>query len=103
ALALAHQPEQQVFRADVVVVEPLRFVLRECQDLACSVGELVEPFHRVERPYPCCASSRRLIDASTRIPPFRTLIARVRHVGVATAWQREARWTGIDGSEFRPA
>jgi hypothetical protein len=29
------------------VVEALRLVLRECQDLASAVGELVEPIHWV--------------------------------------------------------
>ena len=46
ALALPHEPEQQVLRADVVVVEPLRLVLRERQDLARAVRELVEAIHR---------------------------------------------------------
>ena len=45
ALALAHEAEEQVLGADVVVVEPLRFVLREGQDLARAVGELVESVH----------------------------------------------------------
>ena len=45
-LTLADETEQQVLRADVVVVEPLRLVLRECQDLACPIRELVEPIHR---------------------------------------------------------
>ena len=49
ALALADEAEQQVLRADVVVVEPLRLVLRERQDLAGAVRELVEAVHRVER------------------------------------------------------
>ena len=47
ALALADEPEQQVLRADVVVVEPLRFVLRQRQDLARAVRELVEAIHRM--------------------------------------------------------
>ena len=51
ALALADEAQEQVLRADVVVVEPLRFVLRECQDLACPVRELVEAIHPVERPF----------------------------------------------------
>src|SRR5206468_2776614 len=55
ALALADEAEQQVLRADVVVVEPLRLVLRQCQDLARAVGEFVEPLHGVERPFPFCA------------------------------------------------
>ena len=45
-LALADEAEQQVLGADVVVVEPLRLVLRERQDLACAVGELVEAVHQ---------------------------------------------------------
>ena len=51
ALALAHQAEQQVLRADVVVVEPLRLVLRKRQDLARAVRELVEAIHRSNA---CC-------------------------------------------------
>ncbi len=50
-LALADQAEEQVLGADVVVVEPLRFVLSECQDLAGPVRELVEAIHQVERPF----------------------------------------------------
>ena len=45
ALALAHEPEQEVLRPDVVVVEPLRLVLSERQDLARAIGELVETVH----------------------------------------------------------
>ena len=47
ALALAHEAEEQVLRADVVVVEPLRLVLGKRQDLARAIGELVEPVHQV--------------------------------------------------------
>ena len=53
ALALAHQAEEQVLGADVVVVEALRFVLRERQDLARAVRELVESIHPVRTPVPC--------------------------------------------------
>ena len=66
AFPLPHQAEQEVLGADVVVVEALGLVLRKGQDLACPVGELVELFHSVERPFPWCASSRRSIDPSTR-------------------------------------
>jgi hypothetical protein len=52
ALALPNEPEQQVFGADVVVVEPLRLVLSKRQDLARAVRELVEAIHRVERLFP---------------------------------------------------
>ena len=45
AVALADEPEQQVLGADVVVVEALRFFLRERQDLACPLSELVESIH----------------------------------------------------------
>ena len=51
-LALAHEPEQQVLRADVVVVEPLRFVLSQGQDLARAIREFVEAIHQVERLFP---------------------------------------------------
>ena len=55
ALALADEAEQQVLGADVVVVEPLRLVLRQRQDLARAIRELVEAIHRVERLFPCRA------------------------------------------------
>ena len=42
AVALAHQTEQQVLGADVVVVEALGLFLGERQDLAGSFRELVE-------------------------------------------------------------
>ena len=52
ALALADEPEQQVLGADVVVVEPLRLVLRERQDLARAIRELVEAIHPGRRSFP---------------------------------------------------
>ena len=42
AFALAHQAEQEMLGPDVVMVEALRFFLRECQDFARSFGEFVE-------------------------------------------------------------
>ncbi len=51
-LALPDETEQEMLGADVVVVEPLRLVLSECQDLARTVRELVEAIHRVERLFP---------------------------------------------------
>ena len=56
ALALADEAQEQVLRADVVVVEPLRLVLRERQDLACAVRELVESIHRAWSPIRCRTS-----------------------------------------------
>ena len=50
-LALADEAQEQMLRADVVVVEPLRLVLSKRQDLACAISELVEPIHRVEHPF----------------------------------------------------
>ena len=44
-LALTDEAEQQVLGADVVVVEPLRFVLSKRQDLPRAVRELVEAIH----------------------------------------------------------
>src|SRR5438067_1140079 len=41
-LALAHKAEQQVFSADVVVVEALSFFLCEHEHLAGSLGKFVE-------------------------------------------------------------
>ena len=51
-LALADEAQEQVLRADVVVVEPLRLVLSKRQDLASAVRELVEAIHRVRTPVP---------------------------------------------------
>ena len=48
ALALADEAQQEMLRADVVVVEPLRLVLSERQDLARAIRELVEAIHPVE-------------------------------------------------------
>ena len=59
ALALADEAEQQVLGADVVVVEALRLVLGERQDLARPVGELVEAVHRVERLFSVVRSRAR--------------------------------------------
>ena len=53
AFTFPDEAEEEVLRADVVVVEPLRFVLRESQDLARAVRELVEAVHRVERLFRC--------------------------------------------------
>ena len=66
ALALADKTQEQVLCPDVVVVEPLRFVLSQCQDLAGSVRELVETIHEVERLFFCEASRGwRVSHAST--------------------------------------
>ena len=46
ALSLAHEAEEQVLCSDVVVIEALRLILSEREDLASAVGELVEPIHR---------------------------------------------------------
>ena len=45
AFPFPDEPEKEVLRADVVVVEPLRLVLRQCQDLARAIRELVEAVH----------------------------------------------------------
>ena len=42
AIALADEAQEQVLRADVVVVEALRFFLGQRQDAARSLGKLVE-------------------------------------------------------------
>ena len=57
-LALADEAEEQVLRADVVVVEPLRLVLSQGQDLARAIRELVEAIHRVERLFPSPSATR---------------------------------------------
>ena len=56
-LALADEAQEQMLRADVVVVEPLRLVLSQCQDLARAIREFVEAIHRVERLFPSPAHS----------------------------------------------
>ena len=58
ALAFTHEAQEQMLRADVVVVEPLRLVLSQGQDLARAIRELVEAIHRVERLFPSRASRR---------------------------------------------
>ncbi len=52
-LSLTDQAEEEMLRADVVVVETLRLVLGQCQDFARAVRELVEPIHRIERLFRC--------------------------------------------------
>ena len=52
AFALADEAQEQVLRADVVVVEPLSLVLRERQDLPGAVREFVEAIHRGLRAFP---------------------------------------------------
>ena len=56
-LSLANEAEEQVLGSDVVVVEPLRLVLSERQDLASAVRELVETIHQRERLF--CRDRRR--------------------------------------------
>jgi hypothetical protein len=57
ALAFSDEAEQEVLRADVVVVEPLRFVLSESQDFAGAIRELVEAIHKVLPVLHGCPSS----------------------------------------------
>ena len=45
AFPLSDETEEEVLRADVVVVEALRLVLRKCQDPARAIRELVEAVH----------------------------------------------------------
>ena len=70
ALALADEPKQQVLRADVVVVEPLRFVLSKCQDFAGTIREFVETIHSSRTPVPYerhgCAAQAMLARESHR-------------------------------------
>src|SRR4051794_14694061 len=67
--ALTHEPEEQVLRSYVVVVEPLRFVLSECQDLPRAIRELVEPVHRLRTPISEAASEAALRAMLARGPP----------------------------------
>ena len=71
AFALAHEAEQEVLRADVVVVEALRLVLGERQDLAGAVRELVETIHRVRTPVPLPASRGRSSGHASTLTPVR--------------------------------
>ncbi len=50
ALAFAHQAEQQMFCADVVVLEALGFFLSEAQDFSCSLCKLIKPISIVHSP-----------------------------------------------------
>src|SRR5207342_1463303 len=78
-LTLAHQAKEQVLGADVVVVEPLRLVLSQGQDLARAIRELVEAIHRVERLFPSRAPRTcRSGHASTTVLPVRRVGRTVR-------------------------
>ncbi len=70
ALALADETEEEVLGADVVVVEALRLVLRQGQDLARPIGELVESVHG--RGHPCDRDRQH-------VPCVRSLVESVRH------------------------
>ena len=74
-LALADEAQEQMLRADVVVVEPLRFVLSQGQDLARAIRELVEAIHPSRTPVPC--AERHGGDAS----------------GHASTTSRRGRWS----------
>ena len=50
AIAFAHQSEEDVLGADIVVVEAVGFFLCERQHAACALGELVEPIGHVPSP-----------------------------------------------------
>ena len=52
ALALTHQAEKQVLRANVIVVEALGLFLGELQHLACALRKFVEPFCHLPSPKP---------------------------------------------------
>ena len=77
-LALANQAEQEMLRADVVVVEPLRLVLSKCQDLARAVRELVEAIHPAPNPQQSAqrALFRMLTPAAGPPTPLRYLSER---------------------------
>ena len=61
--ALTDEAEQQMLGADVVVVEPLRFVLSKCQDLPRTVRELVEAIHMTGGlfPFSACRALWRIL------------------------------------------
>ena len=64
-LSLTHEAEKKVLGSDVVVVEPLRLVLSESQDLARAIRELVETIHQPERLFCLVAGERPWGHAST--------------------------------------
>ena len=85
-LALADEAEEQMLRADVVVVEPLRLVLSQRQDLARAIRELVEAIHRVERLFPSRAPRTcRSGHAST------TTLAASLHLGAGSSTHTNVR------------
>jgi hypothetical protein len=43
SISLAHQTEQQMFGADIIVVEALGFFLGQCQDLTGPFGKFFKP------------------------------------------------------------
>src|SRR5690606_2743079 len=49
AVTFSYEPEQEMLRPDVVVVEPLRFFLGERQDFAGTIRKLVKLFRHPER------------------------------------------------------
>ena len=102
ALALAHEAEEQVLRADVVVVEPLRLVLSERQDLARAIRELIEPIHRIERPFSSDrAGGSPWPNANTRSAPRRRAVEAVSgrgRTGIAKARRSSDRRAFVMGS-----
>ena len=47
AITLAHQPQEEVFGADVVMVEALGFFLRELQHFPCALGKFVKSISHI--------------------------------------------------------
>ena len=84
-LALADEAEEQMLRADVVVVEALRLVLGKRQDLARAIRELVEAVHRVERSFPCERLRGRSGSHASTDPTPRKPVERAIQIGRSVA------------------
>src|ERR1035437_394606 len=69
ALALPDEAKEQMLGSDVVVVEPLRLVLSQRQDLARAIRELVETIHLPERLFSIDRQWRPYRHASTPCDP----------------------------------
>ena len=97
ALALAHEPEQQMLGADVVVIEALRLILREGEDFSRPVGELVETVHGHESCAPGLSAPVVVVECRADIGPD----VATRLCGVALSIRVKVADRSSDRSEER--
>ena len=102
-LALADEAEEQVLRADVVVVEPLRLVLSQGQDLARAIRELVEAIHRVERLFPSRAPRTCALAMLARRPQAARRVTCTVRLPVPTSARPSRMHPGAAKKSKRPA